>query len=76
MGHWKEFTNVCFRVDCTSCGYVSATVPLVSEDHFFNVREKRVLLFIHCSDLIKPVDDYFCKFTRSQTQIPSIVLVG
>lgn len=76
MGNWKEFTNVCFRIDCTSCGYVSAAAPLVSQYYFFNVRAKLVLLFIHCSGLIKPVGDCFCKVTRSQIQIPSIVLVG
>lgn len=54
----------------------SATVPFVVEDKFFDIRENRVSPFVDRPDLIKKLEDDFYKAARSQTQVPTIVLVN
>ncbi|ESZ93264.1 ankyrin 2,3/unc44 [Sclerotinia borealis F-4128] len=53
----------------------TAAMPLIVEDSFSDVREKRVVPFVERPDLIKELEDFFYKTTRSQAQEPTFVLV-
>lgn len=44
----------------------SASVPLVAEDHFFDVRERRVRSFIERPALTKQLDEYLYNAAGSQ----------
>ncbi|PQE25044.1 ankyrin 23 unc44 protein [Rutstroemia sp. NJR-2017a BVV2] len=53
----------------------SVSVPLVVEDSFFDIREKRVAPFIDRPKLIKELENHLYKSARSQVQTPTVVLM-
>jgi ankyrin repeat protein len=53
----------------------SVSVPLVVEDSFFDIREKRVATFVDRPTLIKELEDHLYNSARSQVQTPTVVLV-
>ncbi|PQE05505.1 ankyrin 23 unc44 protein [Rutstroemia sp. NJR-2017a BBW] len=53
----------------------SVSVPLVVEDSFFDIREKRVAPFVERPKLIKELENHLYKSARSQVQTPTVVLV-
>jgi ankyrin repeat protein len=53
----------------------SVSVPLVYEDSFFDIREKRVASFVDRPKLIKELENHLHKSARSQVQTPTVVLV-
>ncbi|PQE06837.1 ankyrin 2,3 unc44 protein [Rutstroemia sp. NJR-2017a WRK4] len=53
----------------------SVSVPLVVEDSFFDIREKRVTPFVERPKLIKELENHLYKSARSQVQTPTVLLV-
>ncbi|KAM3087363.1 hypothetical protein ACMFMG_001460 [Clarireedia jacksonii] len=53
----------------------SVSVPLVIEDGFFDIREKRIESFVDRPALTKQLEDCFYKSARSLVQTPTSVLV-